>query len=159
VGAIDFSNDGQRDFLTGLMAPEPFYRYLQQELAFSKRYPELKVGAIKIVASALSATEDREQRLVELAHFLKKAIRADELITRIGEYTFISIVRIRNDDPAMDPEKTLSRVEERLREALKIDALSEREGEGSAKVISVEISGYVHKNGENYLEFLERAEV
>jgi GGDEF domain-containing protein len=159
MGAIDFSNDGQRDFLTGLMAPEPFYRYLQQELAFSKRYPEMKVGAIKIVASALSAKADKEQRLVELAHFLKKATRADEIATRIGEYTFISLVRIKIGNPDMNPEIALSSIEERLRAALSIEALSEKGFDGEKKILPVEISGYIHRENENFLEFLERVEV
>ena len=178
--SIDFVNDGRIDRLTGLDAPEIFYRTLSKALAASSRNPENGVGILRIFMANPSHGTQGERTLLELANFLRSRVRGDETLSRIGRRTFALLFRVNGDiaiSHGSDREAVTLRFRSEIEEWIRTHARAgKRKGDGKGnpegertrgkeeepcenEKISVEISSVQSTVGEEMLELLARAGV
>ena len=152
--------DGRIDVLTGLDAPEIFYKFLERAIAQTSRNPDHITALLRFRLTFDESTQSVEFEVAALSDFLKKRTRADENLVRIGEVTFLILTRVANEDE-------LARMIERFSQAIP-DFQARYSGkrefvdsdQASTKFASqVKISAFLYKNGESMLDFLERAGV
>lgn len=180
---LTLETDGRVDLLTGLDAPEIFYRFLHKAIAKAEREmgqdhargvtSRLALVRFRLVGvhgeslfpkiasldqSQVSEGVDRDnQRLLEvndlafsvahLSKYLSEMVRADENLARLGEVTFLLVAQIGSTD---DLTGLLRRFEV---------SLSQFDLQWRERRLTVEITGFIHQQGENLLDLLERAEV
>jgi hypothetical protein len=100
--------DGRVDLLTGLDAPEIFYRFLAKAISSSLRdrshrivLVRVRLGLEPLSHSSISVTEGSLAfRVVQFAGFLQSQTRSDEHVVRIGEVTFLILAKVRNQGEA-----------------------------------------------------------
>ena len=152
--------DGRIDVLTGLDAPEIFYKFLERSIAQTSRSQERITALLRFRLSFDEITSSVEFEVAALSDFLRKRARADENLVRIGEVTFLLLARVTNEDE-------LAKMTMRFLKA--IPDFQARYSEKSKSVDSdlmsmryasqVEISAFCYKDGESMIDFLERAGV
>lgn len=172
------ATDGRVDILTGLDAPEIFYRFLQKAIASSGRNPGhlLTLLRIRIDVDQLIDIHHRLSRgnslgveelsafiefeVAALANSLRNITRSDENLVRIGEVTFLVMARISSES---DVAATLARFKKSLAE---VGLARVRGDEVVEKLVPVDIQGtnffvdaFVYETGEEMLDFLQRAGV
>ncbi|MEY2841686.1 MAG: hypothetical protein RLY74_827 [Actinomycetota bacterium] len=91
-----FSHDGLRDSLTYLAAPPYFYENLRRDLATADRNKS-HLALIKFeLAPKISVNESLyEAAILAFAEVLKRAIRAEDLCARLGQFEFTLIIKAR----------------------------------------------------------------
>ena len=177
--------DGRIDRLTGLDAPEIFYRFLEKAIFSKRRDPSHSVALVRVrlgleslrMASFGVSNSGLAFRVAQLAGILQSQTRSDEHLVRIGEVTFLILARVSDSN---DLEAMRSRLVRALAD-LKfnstengetVDRTVAAESESGLPLthqsIEEEIDGYrfeisvdsfLHKEGEEMLELLERAGV
>lgn len=173
IDYLDFSNDGRTDRLTGLDAPEIFYRMLAKELASLMRRRDRRLSLIVITLKSSHAIPVVSAQLVALANLLRSATRADEFVTRLGERSFVMVVGYASnqvagtDGKVLEGDEILTAILTRLRllvdDFLKQDENLWRDSRNFAQSdtgsAAVDISGIQSKEKEGLLDLLERAGV
>lgn len=158
--------DGQIEVLTGLDAPEIFYKFLEQAIARSHRQ---KGGLIALIRFRFIADQTRfgaqgkrslEFEVVALGDFLKKRTRADERVVRIGEATFL-ILALVDDQSGLDEmiNRFSSSLADFYRNIGGQTFLVENNGIPPQGLFEVELSSFTYQEGETLLDLLERAGV
>lgn len=170
--------DGRMDILTGLDAPEIFYKFLQKAIASVGRNPSHLLTLLRIrididqlidIYRRLSRskfinvediTSFIEFEVAALANSLRTLTRSDENLVRIGDVTFLVMARISNND---DLAATLARFRKSLAE---MGLARVRGGEVVERMITVDgqethfsVDAFVYETGEEMLDFLQRAGV
>lgn len=183
--------DGRIDILTGLDAPEIFYKFLEQSISRSARRADELTALIRFRMSAnviedeVDAVEENVPKVTDftlqsqqissqessasivldfqvaaLADFLKRESRADENLTRIGEGTFLLLVRVANDE---ELGKAMGRFSDLLADFCdlheKRDSAVEIEELSIPRSFEIALSGFLYEPGESMLNYLERVEV
>ncbi len=177
--------DGHIDLLTGLDAPEIFYRFLEKAISSSGRYPSRSVAIIRVRLGLESlrrssievSDEGLAFRVVQLAKILRSHTRSDEHLVRIGEVTFLILVTVGKSG---EIDAISSRLARALAEATlgraslvvsvdgpipveKVTSLHEVyqsiEVEVAGYPIQISIDGFLHETGEEMISFLERVGV
>ncbi len=172
---LALQNDGHVDQLTGLDAPDIFYRFLEKALALEIRSGRVETALVRFRLSIVNAelishesalnidpgsspiqiTDSQEDpydsesafAVALFARFLSRATRSDENITRIGELTFLLLAHVKD-------EAELLSLKNRFEVALaQIDL---KQGDCD---FSVDIDCFLHQPGEEMLDFLERVDV
>jgi GGDEF domain-containing protein len=96
-----FSHDGIKDSLTRLAAPPFFYEQLRRELSRSERSNE-PFSLIRIVLLSGEKTRDGsdsddnswyEIEILDFSETLTRLSRSEDLLARIGEREFVTLVR------------------------------------------------------------------
>lgn len=85
--------DGHIDLLTGLAAPEIFYRFMEKAISSTGRDPSravalmrVRLGLEPLRRSSIEVSNDGLAfRIVQFAEFLQSHTRSDEHLARIGE--------------------------------------------------------------------------
>jgi GGDEF domain-containing protein len=152
--------DGRIDILTGLDAPEIFYKFLERAIAQSSRNQEQITALLRFRLTFDEVTQSVDFEVAALSDFLKKRTRADENLVRIGEVTFLLLARVANED---ELEKMIERFSQAIPD-FQARYSGKRKSVDSDQVSTkfasqVEISAFCYKNGESMLDFLERAGV
>lgn len=165
----------QTDKLTGLDAPEIFYKFLEKALASETRNNGFRTSLVRfrlsIVNEGLITRErsavanpghttiqstdepedpfDSESSLAValFAKFLSGVIRSNETVTRVGEMTFLLLAHVKD-------EGELLSLENRFKGAISQINLKQ----GSCD-FAVDIDGFIHQPDEDMLDFLQRADV
>lgn len=75
---MEFSNDGSRDSLTGLMAPVLFYQSAVRLISWARRRNE------PLTLIAVELTGLNEDQVVSLSRELSAELRGGDLLTRLG---------------------------------------------------------------------------
>lgn len=96
--------DGHIDLLTGLAAPEIFYRFMEKAISSTGRDPSravalmrVRLGLEPLRRSSIEVSNDGLAfRIVQFAEFLQSHTRSDEHLARIGEVTFLILVTVRD---------------------------------------------------------------
>ena len=182
---LDLGDEGYFDRLTGLHSPEIFYDFLKKAIAEETRRPEQQVALIRFRlrlkadpyveqaptnqkgqggakegeelrgtyrGSADDVANDVASSLVaydvaKLAKRLTTLTRSSETLVRIGQRTFLLLAKVAGEDE-------LSDLEQRFAMALSQVSVDEEE-----EPSTVDIDGFVHREGEELLDFLERVGV
>jgi GGDEF domain-containing protein len=158
--------DGNIDVLTGLDAPEIFYKFLAQSLARSSRHNEdltilVRFQVIADHAQLVSlGRESLDFEVAALADFLKKRTRAEEKLVRIGEATFLLLAQAANQSgiDAMVRRFANSLADFRSHHRGE-NASVDYEGNHPQRLFDVEVSAFPLQNDESLLDFLERVGV
>jgi GGDEF domain-containing protein len=91
---LEFESDGERDSLTGLLAPARFLAILESELAIAAREGRpLTLLTLALSAVNLQPTESAERLLKNLAKTLLVQMRAGDHCGRIAEDGFWILAR------------------------------------------------------------------
>lgn len=96
--------DGHIDLLTGLAAPEIFYRFMEKAISSTGRDPSravalmrVRLGLESLRRSSIEVSNDGLAFcIVQFAKFLQSHTRSDEHLVRIGEVTFLILVTVRD---------------------------------------------------------------
>ena len=96
--------DGHIDLLTGLDAPEIFYRFMEKAISSTGRDPSravalmrVRLGLEPLRRSSIEVSNDGLAfRIVQFAKVLQSHTRSDEHLVRIGEVTFLILVTVRD---------------------------------------------------------------
>ena len=177
--------DGRVDLLTGLDAPEIFYRFLSKAILSTRRDSSRRVALLRVRLGIEPLRRARNKisdsglsfRVVQFAEVLRSQTRSDEQVVRIGEVTFLILARVRD---VSEVEAMSSRFISAIADA-KFDRDSNLESVDSSvtvergssaqagdQSIDIDIAGYpfevfmdtyLHIEGEEMLEFLERVGV
>lgn len=158
--------DGNIDVLTGLDAPEIFYKFLAQSHALSSRHKEYLPILIRFRVVADLAQLVRIGRksldfeIAALADFLKKRTRVEEKLVRIGEATFLLLAQAENQSgiDAMVGRFANSLADFRSHHGGETVSVDD-EGNHPQRLFDVEVSAFPLQKGESMLDFLERAGV
>lgn len=177
--------DGRIDRLTGLDAPEIFYRFLEKAIFSTRRDPSHSVALVRVrlgleslrKASFGVSDSGLAFRVAQLAGILQSQTRSDEHLVRIGEVTFLILARVSdsNDLEAMRSRLVRALADLKFNSAENgktVDRTVAVESESGLPLtdqsIEVELDGYrfdisvdsfLHNEGEEMLELLERAGV
>lgn len=172
------ATDGRVDILTGLDAPEIFYKFLQKEIAAARRNPGYLLTLLRIRMDVarlvdfhchLSPNNSKdiqditaflEIEVAALANSLRAITRSDENLVRIGDVTFLVMARVGSEG---EVDSTLARFKMSLAE---VGLAKVRGDENVEKLVPVDIQetyffvdAFVYETGEEILDFLERAGV
>ena len=79
---MEFSNDGIRDSLTGLMAPSLFYESAARLSSWANRKGE----SLSLIA--IDAANCDADQMISVARSMSAELRGGDLLTRIGQYKF-----------------------------------------------------------------------
>ena len=79
---MEFSNDGIRDSLTGLMAPSLFYESAARLSSWANRKGE----SLSLIA--IDAANCDADQMISVARDMSAELRGGDLLTRIGQYKF-----------------------------------------------------------------------
>lgn len=177
--------DGHIDLLTGLDAPEIFYRFLEKAISSSGRNPSRSVAIIRVrlglesLRNSLIEVSDEGLafRVVQLAKILRSHTRSDEHLVRIGEVTFLLLVTVgqSGEIDGISSRLAIALAEATLDRAslgVSVDGPTpvERgtslhevyqsiEVEVAGYPIQISIDGFLHETGEEMISFLERVGV
>jgi GGDEF domain-containing protein len=184
---VDFVNDGRIDRLTGVDAAEIFYLMLGREIAATERRMNQSLFLIRFTLVSGASIPHITTDLIRLAVILKKATRAEGLLSRLGLMTFVVVLRV--DEDLDSDEKTqagsrhrkylaiLQRYSNQIKSSLDSKAsnlqedfnLEDRGSNGPLTIrvsvatgsvsAYVDIAGTERTPGESLLDFLERAGV
>lgn len=93
------SHDGVHDSLTHLAAPGYFYEHLYREIAKSDRdgSPITIVRVILRQSNGEENPSDYEIALINLAKALTKAVRASDVVARVGRFEFYALLNIESN--------------------------------------------------------------
>ena len=83
---MEFSNDGHRDSLTGVMAPGIFYESAARLIAWARRRGE----ALSLISADLSQFDG--DMAIQLARNLTAELRGGDLLTRLGTFNFVLMI-------------------------------------------------------------------
>jgi GGDEF domain-containing protein len=156
-----FENNGVIDLLTGLDAPGIFYNFLEKEISFANRINRRSCALVVFRIKSDFARGDLPQFLVEFAYLLKKRKRGDEFLSRIGEMTFVLVIRsaevnLESDDLVQLYQES---IENRFRKFIDQYAVAEKRVENINELFPVDIRVLLHNIGEKMVDFLDRAEI
>jgi GGDEF domain-containing protein len=156
-----FENNGVIDLLTGLDAPGIFYNFLEREISFANRIQRRSCTLVVFRIRSGFERGDLPQFLVEFAYLLKKKMRSDEFLSRIGEMTFVLVIRsaevnLENDDLV---KIYLESIKIRFKKFIDQYALAEKRVENINELFPVDIKVLSHNVGEKLADFLDRAEI
>lgn len=79
---MEFKNDGLRDSLTGLIAPNLFYESAERMKSWSDRSGQ----ALSMIA--IEFNQPTEDELVHAARMMSAELRGGDLLARLGELSF-----------------------------------------------------------------------
>ena len=83
---MEFSNDGIRDSLTGVMAPQLFYESAERLISWSRRRDE----ATSIIVADTSPLD--EDSMINLARGLAAELRGGDLLSRLGIWNLVFFI-------------------------------------------------------------------
>jgi len=83
---MEFSNDGIRDSLTGVMAPQLFYESAERLISWSRRRDE----ATSIIVADTSQLD--EDSMINLARGLAAELRGGDLLSRLGIWNLVFFI-------------------------------------------------------------------
>ena len=83
---MEFSNDGIRDSLTGVMAPQLFYESAERLISWSRRRDE----ATSIIVADISQLD--EDSVINLARGLAAELRGGDLLSRLGIWNLVFFI-------------------------------------------------------------------
>lgn len=83
---MEFSNDGIRDSLTGVMAPQLFYESAERLISWSRRRDE----ATSIIVADTSPLD--EDSMINLARGLAAELRGGDLLSRLGIWNLVLFI-------------------------------------------------------------------
>lgn len=83
---MEFSNDGIRDSLTGVMAPQLFYESAERLISWSRRREE----ATSIIVADTSQLD--EDSMINLARGLAAELRGGDLLSRLGIWNLVLFI-------------------------------------------------------------------
>jgi GGDEF domain-containing protein len=83
---MEFSNDGIRDSLTGVMAPQLFYESAERLISWSRRRDE----ATSIIVADTSPLD--EDSMTNLARELAAELRGGDLLSRLGIWNLVFFI-------------------------------------------------------------------
>ncbi len=91
---IECSNNGVRDSLTGVMAPELFYENCARTIAVAEREGTSLFGmAISLDFKEGESINKMSEEIIGMAATLNEQLRAGDLLCRIGERIFVLLIR------------------------------------------------------------------
>lgn len=91
---IECSNNGVRDNLTGVMAPELFYENCARTIAVAEREGTSLFGmAISLDFKEAESINQMSEAIVKMAATLNEQLRAGDLLCRMGERIFVLLIR------------------------------------------------------------------
>lgn len=153
-----FSHDGVKDSLTRLAAPPRFYEELHREIARSNRSGErLSLIRLSLVPEMILQGEDREGSesryslvLLNFSETLTRVCRSEDLLVRIGECEFVTLIR--------GGESVAVRVIERVAAEwlTENEAITRESGTQYLEFTSAYVTARTH---ENSLELLNRLDL
>ena len=183
---LALQSDGQVDQLTGLDAPEIFYKFLEKALASEKRNHGIRTAIVRFRLSIVNenlntrgneSTSHGEKGLIQIADHGEKGLiqiaHQDENLFD-SESSFAVALFAKFLSRISRSEENITRIGEltflllaHVKDEAELLRLENRMKEAIAEVdlkqgkcdFSVNIEGFMHQHGEEMLDFLEKAEV
>lgn len=110
---MEFSNDGIRDSLTGLMAPERFYESAARLMSWARR----RGDAISLISIVFSSTEPIE--FITAARLIQSELRGGDLLARLGHQALV-LMLVGDRDAA---QYLIFRLQSRVKTEVKFDVI------------------------------------